>query len=291
MSNNFSPPGRVALTYNPKSAAAHTLALQLRDEILKRGLEAWVVDDSDEASSFSGAGLAVVLGGDGSVLRTARLLIESETVILGINMGRLGFLTEMGGNQAREGLARVLDGAGRIEERSMVRAEVTRTGDVFHGLNEAVIGRATLSRAIQLAVDVDSTRIADYRCDGVIVASASGSTAYALSVGGPVIYPESTDLVIVPVAPHLSAQHALVLPGSESVHVTLEPGQQAVLSVDGEGDFQLEAGDSVIVGTSEHKARFLRLKPATDFYVRMAAQLGWHRPGGNAQPLPPRTPD
>jgi NAD+ kinase len=119
------------------------------------------------------------------------------------------------------------------------------------------------------------------------VASASGSTAYALSVGGPVLYPESKDLVIVPVAPHLSAQHALILPGSETVHITLEPGQQAVLSIDGYSDFALDEGDVVHVSTSEHRARFLRLKAPTDFYVRMAAQLGWHRPGGNARPLPP----
>ncbi len=101
------------------------------------------------------------------------------------------------------------------------------------------------------------------------------------------LYPESSDLVIVPVAPHLSAQHALLLPGSETIHITLEPGQQAVLSVDGDSDFELHEGDVVHVGTSEHRARFLRLKPRTDFYVRMAAQLGWHRPGGNARPLPP----
>jgi NAD+ kinase len=281
------PPRRIALTYNPASEGARDLAEQLRDDVLARGLEAWIVDDNDAASSFSGSDLAIVLGGDGSVLRSARLLIGTETAILGVNLGRLGFLAELGGDQARDGLARVLDGAGRVEERTMIRAQVNRTGDTFHGLNEAVIGRATLSRAIQLAVDVDGTRIADYRCDGVIIASASGSTAYALSVGGPVIYPESSDLIIVPVAPHLSAQHALVLPGSESIHVTLEPGQQAVLSVDGESDFELQEGDSVVLGASEYHARFLRLKPPTDFYVRMAGQLGWHRPGGNAQPLPP----
>jgi NAD+ kinase len=133
---------------------------------------------------------------------------------------------------------------------------------------------------------VDGVRVADYRCDGIIVASATGSTAYALSVGGPILHPESTDLVLVPVAPHLAAQHAVVLPANESVHITLEPGQQAVLSVDGESDLALEEGDSVTVRASEYRARFLRLKPGTDFYVRMAAQLGWHRPGGNSQPLP-----
>jgi hypothetical protein len=88
------------------------------------------------------------------------------------------------------------------------------------------------------------------------------------------------------VAPHLSAQHAVLLPGNETVHITLEPGQQAVLSVDGQADFELHEGDSVQVSLSEHRARFLRFKPRNDFYVRMAAQLGWHRPGGNAQPLP-----
>ena len=148
------------------------------------------------------------------------------------------------------------------------------------------MGRATLSRAIQLAVDVDGIRIADYRCDGVIVSTATGSTAYAVSVGGPILYPESTDLVIVPVAPHLSAEHAVLVPGNEKVRITLEPNQQAVLSVDGQSDHSLQERDSVQVSLSEHKARFLRFKPRSDFYVRMAAQLGWHRPGGNAQPLP-----
>ena len=181
----------------------------------------------------------------------------------------------------RERLDEVLSGAGRIEERTMLRRRRSRrTGVTFHGLNEAVIGRATLSRAIQLAVDVDGIRIADYRCDGVIVASATGSTAYALSVGGPILYPESSDLVIVPVAPHLAAQHAVVLPGSETVRITLEPGQQAVLSVDGEARRRsCTKATRCTVSASEHRARFLRLKPRTDFYVRMAAQLGWHRPG------------
>jgi NAD+ kinase len=282
------PPQAIAITFNPALPAARDLANLLRDDIVAQGRRAWIADDPDAQSSFTGADLAIVLGGDGSVLRCARVLLGTNTMLLGVNLGRLGFLTELDGGQARERLAQVLAGGGRVEERTMIRATVDRTGDEFHGLNEAVVGRATLSRAIQLAVDANGTRIADYRCDGVIVASATGSTAYALSVGGPVIYPESSDLVIVPVAPHLSAQHALVLPGTERILITLEPRQQALLSIDGEYDFELQEGDSVIVGTSQYRSRFLRLKPRTDFYVRMAAQLGWHRPGGNAQPLPPR---
>jgi NAD+ kinase len=283
--NGMQAPKRVGITFNPRLGGARDLALKLRDDITARGLEA-SLDEEDDDGPLAGCDLAIVLGGDGSVLRCAHRVLESGTPILGVNLGRLGFLTELEGGQVGERLDDVLGGRGRIEERSMLRAEVSGKNRVFHGLNEAVIGRATLSRAIQLAVDVDGTRIADYRCDGIIVATATGSTAYAVSVGGPILYPESSDLVIVPVAPHLSAQHAVLLPGSEMVHVTLEPGQQAVLSVDGQADFDLNEGDSVRVSLSDHKARFLRFKPRNDFYVRMAAQLGWHRPGGNARPLP-----
>jgi NAD+ kinase len=281
---------RIGVTFNPRLVGARELAYKLNDGIRARGIESWVEDqeapEDDAAAGFGGSDLIICLGGDGTVLRCARLVTGTNTLILGVNMGRLGFLTEIDGSEALGRLDEVLSGAGRIEERTMLRASVPRTGDAFHGLNEAVVGRATLSRAIQLAVDVDGTRIADYRCDGVIVASASGSTAYALSVGGPILHPESRDLVIVPVAPHLAAQHAVVLPGTETVHITLEPRQQAVLSVDGESDLELTEGDSVLVSASEHTARFLRLQPRSDFYLRMAAQLGWHRPGGNARPLP-----
>ena len=278
-------PQRVGVTFNPRLSGARELAVQLVEDIGARGVEA-SLDDEDDGRSLEGCDLAIVLGGDGSVLRCAHRVLEAGTPILGVNLGRLGFLTELEGNQVRDRLDDVLSGAGRIEERAVLRAQVSGMDEVVYGLNEAVIGRATLSRAIQLAVDVDGTRIADYRCDGVIIASATGSTAYAVSVGGPILYPESSDMIIVPVAPHLSAQHAVLLPGSETVHVTLEPGQQAVLSVDGQADIELHEGDSVQVSLSNQKARFLRFKPRNDFYVRMAAQLGWHRPGGNAQPLP-----
>lgn len=286
MNEGLAPPKRVGVTFNPKLNGAKELALQLLDDIAARGVEASLDEEADDLS-LAGYDLAIVLGGDGSVLHCAHRVIESGTPMLGVNLGRLGFLTELEGNQVRERLDDVLSGRGRIEERAMLRAQVSGRDEVFHGLNEAVIGRATLSRAIQLAVDVDGTRIADYRCDGVIVATATGSTAYAVSVGGPILYPESSDLVIVPVAPHLSAEHAVLVPGTEMVHITLEPDQQAVLSVDGTADYELHEGDSVRVSLSEFKARFLRFKPRNDFYVRMAAQLGWHRPGGNARPLPP----
>jgi len=281
------PPQRIAITYNPGLMTGRELALQLRDDVIGLGREAWIAEDDEDAAGFSGADLVICLGGDGTVLHSARLLIGTYAVILGVNMGRLGFLTELDGHEVRERLPEVLSGAGRIEERTLLNCTVEAQGETYPALNDAVIGRATLSRAIQLAVDVEGIRIADYRCDGVIVASATGSTAYALSVGGPILAPESSDIIVVPVAPHLAAQHAVVLPRTETVRVTLEPGQEAVLSVDGQHDITLVEGDAVTVSVSDERARFLRLKPRSEFYVRMAAQLGWHRPGGNAKPLPP----
>ncbi len=280
------PPQRVAFAFNPQADGAASLAEHLRADVEALGREAWVVRDADDPAEVEGADLVVTLGGDGTVLRTARLLTGTMALILGVNLGRLGFLTEFDGHEARERLPELLHGAGRIENRTMLRARIGDSGQHYHALNEAVIGRSTLSRALQLAVDVDGVRIADYRSDGVIVATATGSTAYALSVGGPILAPESHELVVVPVAPHLAAQHAVVLPETETVRITLEPGQQAVLSLDGQVDLDVREGDIVTVDVSQHHARFLRLKERSDFYVRMAAQLGWHRPGGNARPLP-----
>jgi NAD+ kinase len=282
-----SPPKHIGVTFNPHHDGARDLAHQVVAAIQKRGVAVTLDDETTTEDEMTKADLVICLGGDGSVLRCTRRVVEHGAAILGVNLGRLGFLTEMDGAQILDRLDDIIEGRGRIEERMMLEAGVRGQGVTFAGLNEAVVGRATLSRAIQLAVDVDGIRVADYRCDGVIVATATGSTAYALSVGGPILYPESSDLIVVPVAPHLSAEHAVIVPGNETVHITLEPDQHAVLSVDGLADVQLHAGDSVQVKASPHRARFLRFKPRTDFYIRMAAQLGWHRPGGNAKPLPP----
>jgi NAD+ kinase len=280
---------RVGICYNPLAEGAQDLARDVAGLVKKLGREAWVGDQSDPAVTRDlvlESDLLICLGGDGTVLRCARMAIGLETPILGVNLGRLGFLTELDGEEIRTRLDEILDGNPRIEERAMLRAIVPGTDHVLHGLNDIVVGRATLSRAIQLAVDVDGVRIADYRCDGVIVATATGSTAYALSNGGPILYPESRDLVVVPVAPHLAAQHAVVIPESETVYITLEPRQHAVLSVDGEADLEMHERESVVVALSEYRSLLLRLHPRTDFYMRMATRLGWHRPGGNAQPLP-----
>jgi NAD+ kinase len=282
-------PRGVGISYNREIEAAAALAQVLRSEIEGRGILAWVADQDDGPANRARAAesdLMICLGGDGSVLTCAHMVLGLETLILGVNLGRLGFLTELQSHEISERLDEVLAGHGRVEERSMIQAVVPRQGEAFHVLNDFVIGRAKFGRAIQLAVDIDSIRIADYRCDAVIVATATGSTAYGLSVGGPILNPESPDLVMVPVAPHLAASNAVVFPASETLRITLEARQQGALTGDGQTDVELGAGDSVVISSSPHKTRFLRLYNRTDFYVRMAARLGWHRPAGNAAPLP-----
>ena len=229
--------------------------------------------------------LLLCIGGDGTVLRAARAVVAHETLLLGVNMGRLGFLTELDAAAAVERLPEILAGAGRIEERAMLHAQIVsseagdggETAARHDALNDVVIGRVTLGRTVQVAVQVDGSRLADYRADGVIVATATGSTAYSLSAGGPILPPESRDILLTPLAPHLASRNSVVLPPTAVVEIQLASGQQATMSVDGERDLDLAAGEVVRVTLGPHRARFLRLNPPTQFYERLARRLNWLR--------------
>jgi NAD+ kinase len=145
-------------------------------------------------------------------------------------------------------------------------------------LNDVVIGRVTLGRTVQVSVRVDGVTAADFRADGVIVATATGSTAYSLSAGGPVLPPESRQMLLTPLAPHLVPNNSLVLPPEAIVEVQLAAGQQATFSVDGERDLDLMSGETVRVTVGPHRARFVRLSPPAQFYERLARRLNWVRP-------------
>jgi NAD+ kinase len=278
---------KVGCCYHPKLADGLRLAEELRAIAAERVAETWIASAWDEETTLQhvpGTELLICVGGDGTVLRAARAVVPHDTLLLGVNMGRLGFLTELDASAARERLVEVIAGAGRVEERAMLHAEILSPGKGdgetparHDALNDIVVGRVTLGRTLQVAVRVDGVPMADFRADGVIVATATGSTAYSLSVGGPILPPESKEILITPLAPHLAPHNPVVLPPSAKVEVQLAPSQQATFSVDGERDLDLAAGGSLRVTLSPHCARFVRLGPPTQFYERLARRLNWLR--------------
>jgi NAD+ kinase len=238
---------------------------------------AW--DDDAREQHIPGTELLFTCGGDGTVLRAARAVIPHPVTLLGVNLGRVGFLTEITPEALMPRLEEIVRGAGRVETRAMIETQTIRAGedlrDGFHALNDVVIGRRAIGRTVQVTVRTDHTTVGNYRADGIIVATATGSTAYTLSVGGPILHPESRELIITPVAPHLAPANSVVLPTGSLVEIEIAQGQSAILSVDGQPDMDLAAGDVVRVRTSEHTARFLRLGAPGDFYLRVGRRLNW----------------
>jgi len=277
---------KVGITYHPKLATIGGIVEQTRARIAAAVPDVWVASAWDEAARddhVPGTDLIICLGGDGTVLRAARAAVPHPAALLGVNVpreaGRLGFLTEVTVEQLWEKLDGILAGEGRIESRSMVETETYRGGEEmrehFHALNDVVVGRPAIGRTVQFAVRTDHATIGNYRADGVIVSTATGSTAYSLSVGGPILHPESREIVVTPVAPHLSPANSVVLPGGASVEIEVAQSQRAILSIDGQPDLDLAGGDIVRVHPSEYTARFLRLGPPGDFYLRVGRRLNW----------------
>lgn len=271
---------KIGIFVHSRSEAASRLAEEVTSFLLRHVDNVWVTsswDDSATTGQVADTDLLICLGGDGTVLHAARTVIPHSVPILGVNMGRLGFLAEVRPQQLMDRLPEVLDGACRIEERAMLQAQVPAWGVTAHALNDIVVGRATIGRPMYMDVSVDHCRLAIFRCDGVIVASATGSTAYSLSAGGPILHPESKDLILTPVAPHLAAVRPLVLPPDSVIDLTVSSDKEAIVSVDGQVDRPLESGGKVIVGRSPHIARFIRFSKPEQYYEMLAERLDWRR--------------
>jgi len=269
---------KAGIFVHSRSRAAVQIADQARKLLRERGSEVWQTsdwDDSAVADSIPGTDLLVCIGGDGTVLRAARVIVPHPVPILGVNMGRLGFLTEVRPSELVERLGDVLEGRCRIEERMMLQAQVPSWGATHHALNDVVVGRASVGRPLYVETAVDGVRLAIHRCDAV--ATATGSTAYSLSAGGPILHPESQELLLTPVAPHLGSARPVVLPPNATIDLRVTADKEAVISVDGQIDRALASGDSVTVCRSAHLARFVRFAPPQDYYAVLAEKLDWLR--------------
>lgn len=227
-------------------------------------------------TAADGLDLILTFGGDGTILRAARTAGPLGVPLLGINLGRVGFLTEMNPWQVQERIPHLLEGRYWLESRTMLRAELWRDGtkvDTFLGLNDMVASRAALSRVVNCTLSVNGHKVTTYVADGVIVATPTGSTAYSMAAGGPILHPELRSIVITPIAPYLTNIKSLVLPDHNHLELHIDTDDEAFLTVDGQTHVALRHGDTVSVTTSPDPCLFARLQDRAYFTATLVNRL------------------
>jgi len=222
--------------------------------------------------------LAVVVGGDGTMLAIARELAPFHVPLVGINQGRLGFITDIPLGQFRDALGPIVAGDFESEHRSMLTGEVWRDGErIFEGLslNDVVVSRGASASMVELRVDVDGDFVANLRADGLIVSTPTGSTAYALSAGGPILHPAIGGLVMVPIASHTLSNRPIVLPDHGEVRIGVVSGKDVSANFDMHNIASLILGDQVRVRRSQHQVRFLHPR-GWSYYATLRRKLRWY---------------
>ncbi len=226
----------------------------------------------------SKADVLLVLGGDGTMLNAARLAEERSIPILGVNMGGLGFLTEVRLENLYPSLERVFANDFVLDERLMLRTHIHRQGETATQgvvLNDVVISKGTLARMIELKIAIQGRFVTNLRGDGLIVSSPTGSTAYSLSAGGPIIDPAVQSLILTPICPHTLTHRPLIVPGNVEIEVTLTSKDDgAMATLDGQVGVAITQGDTVVIQTSEHRTRLIRF-PESNYYDVLREKLKW----------------
>jgi NAD+ kinase len=275
--NDFRHVGIVAKAAN---AEAVRTAHELEEWLGRRGVATALAVATAPGAPPQLAGacdLIVVLGGDGTLLSVARHAADGVP-ILGVNLGTLGFLTEMGRGELYPGLVQVLAGRFTLDERSLLAVELRRDGEeprVYRVLNDAVIAKSALSRIIELSLVVDGHLVARYRSDGLIISTPTGSTAYNLSAGGPILHPGLPVAVLNPICPHTLSLRPVVVPEGSRIEVTLEtPTEEVYLTLDGQEGTTLGHRDTVRVTASPARVRLVRIS-GRSFYDNLRGKLHW----------------
>jgi NAD+ kinase len=270
---------RVVVAAHPRMANALPESVAIAAHLRQRGLTVahGLLDAADLRKRVRDGefDLLVAVGGDGTMLRAGHLCAPVNVPILGINLGRLGFLIQVGREEWPAYLDQLLAGKYWLEERMMLRAEHLRSGEslgAWQALNEAVVTRDASVRPVRVAATVDGQLLTTYVADGLIAATPTGSTAYALAAGGPILPPELRNILLVPIAPHLSVDRAVVLAEGSSVLMTLEQGN-AVLCVDGQIPIGLAENDLVDVRASDYTVKFVRFGDPGYFYRNLTAHM------------------
>jgi NAD+ kinase len=227
----------------------------------------------------------VVLGGDGTLLSVARHYASLEIPILGVNVGGLGFLTEISLDELYPTMEHVLAGKYAVEERMMLTARLCRQGELCwekHLLNDAVINKGALARIVELATWIDGEYLTTYRADGLIVSTPTGSTAYTLSAGGPIVYPTLRHIILIPICPFTLSNRPIILPDTVTVTVTFEEEvQDAYLTLDGQEGQALQREDRVEMRVAPQNLKLI-LSPHRSYFEILRTKLGWGEPGSHA---------
>ena len=265
---------RFGFAYNPTNDAALELRERAAGWCRMHGVEQWAAPSGDTEVLLGELGttdVLVVLGGDGTFLRAARAVTEIDVPILGINLGKVGFLSKAEAHELEPVLARIAAGEYRLESRMALEGRILpggrdTAGDRLIALNDIVIARGSLARVCRLDVAIGGSHLATFIADGLVVASPTGSTGYSFSAGGPIVEPESRNLIVTPIAGYLSAIRSVVAGPDQIVRCRVIDAHEALVSVDGREDLPISVGDVVEVRAVERPIRFVEPEGTIPFW-------------------------
>ena len=270
---------RVGVLYNPHSIISVEQSADVAVWLREQGLQVWhgvSQEGRDHPAEVANLDLMIAMGGDGTVLRAARLTYLHRTPVLPVALGHLSFMAEIGMEELFPALGILASGGGWRDERAMLEVELQREGQAISHLaclNEAVISRSDVSRIIKADVSIDGWPLTTYHADGVLVATATGSTGYALAAGGPIMDPRSRALALVPIAAHLTNVPSMILHEDAVLSILLRSRHHASLAVDGRENIPLQSGDIVQVRRSQYITTFARVGRTSSFYTQLDRRL------------------
>jgi len=265
---------RLGFAYNPTNEAALELRERAAGWCRMHGVEQWAAAASDTdalRADLPTTDVLFVLGGDGTFLRAARAVAEVDVPLLGVNLGKIGFLSKVEADELEAVLARIADGRYRLEERMVLEGRIhpgggDATEERMIALNDIVIARGALARVCRLDVSIDDSHLATFIADGLVVASPTGSTGYSFSAGGPIVEPQSRNLIVTPIAGYLSAIRSVVAGPTQTVRCRIVDAHEALVSIDGREDIPLAVGDMVAVRAVDRPIRLVEPQGTVPFW-------------------------
>jgi NAD+ kinase len=276
-------PNCIGILHHPKKPESLLLADQIGEFVRGRGCTVWIGnawDEPEALANIAGLDLLITLGGDGTILRAARIGSRYGVPVLGVKLGRVSFLGEISPEDWQEPLLLLFRGRYWIEERMLLDVAVTRAGEPpenhsYLALNDVVISRGGLARLITVHAWVDESFLTSYRADGVVVSTPTGCTGYAMAAGGPILPPELKNILLIPICPHLSLDRPIVLSQGATVSLQVQADHPPILTVDGQFEIALVEGDRIEVRASQHISKFVHTQDRAYFYRTLMERLRW----------------